>query len=616
MEWLRVIGGVWLTTLAWSAGLAVGFGILGCLMPCNPGMYWWKNLRAAATDLIYRFVVPLFTRMILRTMLLIGVLTLLFGTKEPQLWPMGTLPVWQQCLAILLIQDVMLYWIHRLFHTRPGWKFHAVHHSPKVLDWMSTSRFHPVNDVLEFVVVDVAVLLMGFPWETIFLLAPFNIIYSAMVHANLNWTFGPLRYIFASPVYHRWHHTTQEQGLDKNFASTFPFLDLIFGTYYMPAGQLPEQFGNGDPDYPEDFWGQLIRPFQSSKSSRTSRPPRWLRLGEAGLKVTVTASVLAAGLTFADELSKKYEASTSKQAEIVEVPVAPHRAAVLSVAMSTDGRLIVSGSEDGSVKAWDTATGMELFSLAGHSRAVRAVALSADGRQIVSGGHDRTVRVWDVHDRRETVALTGHTGGVQSVAIRADGRQILSAGDFTTRSWDPATGQAQTFTGSRSAVLSVAISSDGCRFAEARGESIKVRDARSGRELLSLDGHGDLVESVAFSADDRAIVSGSVDGTVKVWDAATGKELRTLRGHGGAVYSVAIALDGRMIVSGSEDRTIKLWDMMTGLELSTLSGHLDAVTCVAVSADGHWIVSGSRDGTMRIWDTDRDAFHKRLAQRQ
>ncbi len=68
--------------------------------------------------------------------------------------------------------------------------------------------------------------------------------------------------MFASPVFHRWHHTTQEVGLDKNFASTFPFLDVLFGTFYMPAGQLPEKFGIGEPDFPEDFLGQLTYPFR------------------------------------------------------------------------------------------------------------------------------------------------------------------------------------------------------------------------------------------------------------------------------------------------------------------------------------------------------------------
>jgi sterol desaturase/sphingolipid hydroxylase (fatty acid hydroxylase superfamily) len=266
MDWLADAGDYWLNTLGWLAGLTIAFAVLARLMPCNRGMYWWKDLRAAATDSIYWFMVPLFLR-VGQTLMLMAGMKLLFGGKESQLLPVKDLPVWVQCAAILLIQDVQLYLMHRIFHSRLAWRFHAVHHSPKMLDWTSTTRFHPVNNLLSFTLADVVVLLIGFSPEALVALVPFNLMYSAMTHANLNWTFGPLRYVFASPVFHRWHHTTQEQGIDKNFASTFPVLDVIFGTFYMPVGELPEQFGNGDPDFPGDFWGQLLYPFVRRRPS-------------------------------------------------------------------------------------------------------------------------------------------------------------------------------------------------------------------------------------------------------------------------------------------------------------------------------------------------------------
>jgi sterol desaturase/sphingolipid hydroxylase (fatty acid hydroxylase superfamily) len=264
MDWMAMFGDAGLSTAWWLAGFTVAFGILARLTPCNPGMFWWKDLRAVSTDFIYWFVVPFFLRFC-RVLLLVAGVALLYGGAEPRLLPVRELPLWLQCAAVLLIQDVLLYAIHRAFHTRPGWKFHSVHHSPKVLDWTSTTRFHPVNALLEFTVADVAVLLLGFAPATLVVLTPFNTVYSAMVHANLNWTFGPLRYVFASPVFHRWHHTTRAEGIDKNFASTFPFLDVLFGTFYMPPGELPEDFGNGDPDFPDDFWGQLFHPFRKKR---------------------------------------------------------------------------------------------------------------------------------------------------------------------------------------------------------------------------------------------------------------------------------------------------------------------------------------------------------------
>jgi sterol desaturase/sphingolipid hydroxylase (fatty acid hydroxylase superfamily) len=101
---------------------------------------------------------------------------------------------------------------------------------------------------------------MGFSPLVFVILGPINVLFSSLVHANLNWTYGPFRYVIASPVFHRWHHTSQEEGRDKNFAPTFPFLDVIFGTFYMPKGKLPETFGVDDP-VPDDFIGQLKYPF-------------------------------------------------------------------------------------------------------------------------------------------------------------------------------------------------------------------------------------------------------------------------------------------------------------------------------------------------------------------
>jgi sterol desaturase/sphingolipid hydroxylase (fatty acid hydroxylase superfamily) len=265
MEWLGVITDSWLATLAWLAGLTFPFAALAFLMPCNRCVYWWKDLRAAGTDLLYWFLTPLIVR-VGRTLLLTAGILLLFGGSAPGFAFIPKWPIWQQCLAVLLLQDVMLYWIHRIFHTRPGWRFHAVHHSPALVDWLSGARSHFVNTLLSFVLVDAVVQLVGFSPVALLLLAPFNIVYSSMVHANLNWTFGPLRYVFASPVFHRWHHSVEKEAIDKNFASTFPFLDLLFGTFYMPAGKLPQRFGNGAIDYPEDFWGQFIQPFRKEKS--------------------------------------------------------------------------------------------------------------------------------------------------------------------------------------------------------------------------------------------------------------------------------------------------------------------------------------------------------------
>ena len=158
-----------------------------------------------------------------------------------------------------------------------------------------------------------------------------------------------------------------------------------------------------------------------------------------------------------------------------------HTDQVTSVAFSPDGRQIVSGSDDQTLRLWDVATGEEVRQLSGHTDQVTSMAFSPDGRQIVSGNGDQTLRLWDVATGEEVRQLSGHTGWVTSVAFSPDGRQIVSGSDDQT---------------------------------------VRLWAAASGEELRQLSGHTDQVTSVAFSPDGRQIVSGSYDQTLRVWIAA------------------------------------------------------------------------------------------------
>jgi WD40 repeat protein/class 3 adenylate cyclase len=123
-------------------------------------------------------------------------------------------------------------------------------------------------------------------------------------------------------------------------------------------------------------------------------------------------------------------------------------------------------------------------------------------------------------------------------------------------------------------------------------------------DLITLKGHMDTVNCVAFSPDGRRIATASYDGTAKVWDNETGRELLTLKGHGGPVYSVAFAPDGSRIATVSWDGTGKVWDSETGRELLTLSGQMHLVWAVAFSPDGRRIATASWDGTAKVWDSE------------
>lgn len=249
----------------WFGICMVLFSLLSGLSPNIKNQPLWR--RDSITDAVYWFVMPLFYSKISQFVVAVGIVVL-FSGNDPVIQqaladgfgPLKNLPLWAQVLLSVFVQDMMMYWIHRWLHEHRMWRFHAIHHSSEQVDWLSNIRFHPVNLFLSSICTSAIVFWMGFSPVVFVILSPFNIIFSAMVHANLNWTFGPLRYVIASPVFHRWHHTSPEEGGNKNFAPTFPFIDLMFGTFYMPDGKMPEKFGVTDP-VPSDFFGQLKYPF-------------------------------------------------------------------------------------------------------------------------------------------------------------------------------------------------------------------------------------------------------------------------------------------------------------------------------------------------------------------
>ncbi|MGY3464254.1 hypothetical protein ACVW0I_001125 [Bradyrhizobium sp. LM6.11] len=117
--------------------------------------------------------------------------------------PLSLLPLWVQAVLFLVLSDFMLYWLHRLFHGGGFWKYHAIHHSSEEISWISAARFHPVNLMLGTIGVDVVLLMAGISPNVMIWVAPFTTFHSAFVHANLNWTFGPFKYLLATPVFHR-----------------------------------------------------------------------------------------------------------------------------------------------------------------------------------------------------------------------------------------------------------------------------------------------------------------------------------------------------------------------------------------------------------------------------
>ena len=271
-EIFALIHGMGLTVfklLPVTIALGVSFAVLSAFWACNPGRPWWRK-RELLTDVCYWIIIPLFARYLRIGLLVMGA-AMIFGIASAEglvefydngHGPLAQLPLAVQAAIFLVGSDVMNYWIHRGFHGRTMWRYHAVHHSSEDLDWVSAARFHPVNIFLGSVATDVVLLLAGISPNVLVFLGPFTVAHSAFVHANLNWTLGPFRYVLAGPVFHRWHHTAAEEGGEKNFASTLPILDVLFGTFYMPENKLPAAYGIADRSFPPSFGQQMIYPFR------------------------------------------------------------------------------------------------------------------------------------------------------------------------------------------------------------------------------------------------------------------------------------------------------------------------------------------------------------------
>jgi sterol desaturase/sphingolipid hydroxylase (fatty acid hydroxylase superfamily) len=244
----------------------VAFGLLARLSPCNPAQRRFISRDLADNALFW--VMGLLIYGDLASLYIRAGAQLIFRADGPAVaatilggygWA-ARLPLIAQAALVIFAMDVVQYWLHRLFHGEALWPFHAVHHSAEDLDWTAAYRIHPMNFVLYSGGALALVRLFGFSPATFLLIGPFNLVIGPLVHANLDWTFGPFRYVIASPVFHRWHHVKDPAVHNRNFAPTFPVLDLLFGTFYMPKGELPSDYGvEGVPPH---FVGQLVYPFR------------------------------------------------------------------------------------------------------------------------------------------------------------------------------------------------------------------------------------------------------------------------------------------------------------------------------------------------------------------
>lgn len=178
------------------------------------------------------------------------------------------LPFLLQLFLAVLVADMVQYWSHRAYHEIPTlWSIHAVHHSPKEMDWLAGSRIHILELLVTRSLILLPLFLFGFSEASVnayILLVAFQGVFD---HANISVNPGPLRYIFVTPNFHHWHHSQDKEALDKNYAAHFAFLDYLFGTAVTSQRMWPKHYGVLGDYIPLGFVKQFAFPFLATAAT-------------------------------------------------------------------------------------------------------------------------------------------------------------------------------------------------------------------------------------------------------------------------------------------------------------------------------------------------------------
>ncbi|MDX2042847.1 MAG: tail fiber domain-containing protein [Acidobacteriota bacterium] len=312
-----------------------------------------------------------------------------------------------------------------------------------------------------------------------------------------------------------------------------------------------------------------------------------------------------------------------------------HRGSVNALAVSPDGKTIISGSGDNTIKLWSLADGKLRSTLEGHRSEVKALAISPDGTKLSSRDASRTIKLWSLSLPEGRLLSTPH--GVKSLAISPNGKILASAaGEKDIQLWSLSERKMlATLEGHTKSVRMLAISPNGNILASSADDrSIKLWSLPEGKLLATFQTDAESVHQITFAADSKALLSRSTNGIAKLWSLPEGKLLTTqsgvrvsaispdgknlalasvdirivpvskgkaltLKGHSAAVNSLAFTPDGSLLASGSEDHfsPIRLWSLAKGKLLSTVQG--DKV--LGITADGKTLLSASSDGNLGLW---------------
>jgi len=282
--------------------------------------------------------------------------------------------------------------------------------------------------------------------------------------------------------------------------------------------------------------------------------------------------------------------------------IATHAGAVWAATFSPDGRLVATAAADATVRLHDAAPAAEVAVLDRHDGPVYAATFSPDGSLLATAARDGTVRLHDTATWRERRVLTGHDGTVYAAAFSPDGGLLASGGqDGMIRLWDVATGTGRmVIEGHEGRIFRIEFSADGGRLATASDDATaRVWDVDGGPPLAVMR-HPFRVNAVAFVAGDRRIATASGDGTLRIWDVDPAAEVTRLRGHAAAVWSLAVVPGTTRAATGSADETAREWDLEFAVAPLIRCG--DRVLATAFSSSGRTLAVGTAASRVLLYD--------------
>ncbi|URD53703.1 WD40 repeat domain-containing protein [Chroococcidiopsis sp. CCNUC1] len=305
-----------------------------------------------------------------------------------------------------------------------------------------------------------------------------------------------------------------------------------------------------------------------------------------------------------------------------------HTDSVNAVAVTPDGKWVISGSSDNTVKIWNLKTGNIKLTLTGHTGSVNAVAVTPDGKWVISGSSDKTVKVWNLNIGQLLRTLPEHTDSVNAVAVTSDGKWIISgSSDKTVKVWNLNTGKMKV-SDKTDSINAVAVNPVDCRLviyssvntnitanAKTVERKLIIWNWETGKkqllsnETVRLDKKivNNLKQAIVVTPDCKLIISSSSDNTLTTWNLKSRKNEGILISFTRFMRAVAVTPDGRLITSSSSGNALHVWNLENRRKLFTLRDHGNSINVIAVTPDNKLVTSGSSDNTLKVWklkDTD------------